>query len=180
MSRIAKNPVTLPAGVTATLHEQALNVQGAKGTLELDIHADVEVSQLDSQLTFAARNDGKFAVAMSGTTRALVNNMVIGVSEGFTKTLLLQEDRELNAFFVQGRDNYRVPLLANPKKSLLTRIILKQYHDENHDASPALVQALVYKRFYVMGGAAAYIKNLKKKYMTFPLLVSLLYKRKFC
>ena len=79
------------------------------------------------------------------------------------KTLLLQEDRELNAFFVQGRDNYRVPLLANPKKSLLTRIILKQYHDENHDASPALVQALVYKRFYVMGGAAAYIKNLKKK-----------------
>jgi large subunit ribosomal protein L6 len=41
-------------------------------------------------LTFAARNDSKFAVAMSGTTRALVNNMVSGVSEGFTKTLLLQ------------------------------------------------------------------------------------------
>ena len=79
------------------------------------------------------------------------------------QTLLLQKDQQHSVFYVQGRDNYRVPLLANPKKSQLTRIILKQFHDENHDASPALVQALVYKRFYVMGGAAAYIKNLKKR-----------------
>ena len=79
------------------------------------------------------------------------------------QTLLLQEDEEHNVFYVQGRDKYKVPLLANPKKSQLTRIILKQFHDENHDASPALVQALVYKRFYVMGGAAAYIKNLKRR-----------------
>ena len=79
------------------------------------------------------------------------------------QTLLLQEDREHKVFYVQGRGNYRVPLLANPKKSQLTRIILKQFHDENHGASPALVQALAYKRFYVMGGAAAYIKSLKKR-----------------
>ncbi|MDP6189526.1 MAG: 50S ribosomal protein L6 [Gammaproteobacteria bacterium] len=90
MSRVAKSPVALPAGVTATLSGQALNVKGAKGALDLDIHTDVEVNQVDSQLTFAARNDSKFAVAMSGTIRALVNNMVVGVSEGFTRTLLLQ------------------------------------------------------------------------------------------
>ena len=79
------------------------------------------------------------------------------------QTLLLQEDQKHNVFYVQGRAGYRVPLLANPKKSTLTRIVLKQFHDENHDASPALVQALVYKRFYVIGGAAAYIKSLKKR-----------------
>ena len=79
------------------------------------------------------------------------------------QTLLLQEDQKHNVFYVQGRAGYRVPLLANPKKSTLTRIVMKQFHDENHDASPALVQALVYKRFYVMGGAAAYIKSLKKR-----------------
>lgn len=90
MSRVAKSPVALPAGVTVTLNGQALNVKGAKGALDLDIHADVEVNQADNELTFAARNDSKFAVAMSGTTRALVNNMVSGVSEGFSKTLLLQ------------------------------------------------------------------------------------------
>jgi large subunit ribosomal protein L6 len=90
MSRVAKSPVALPAGVTATLSGQALNVKGAKGALDLAIHADVEVSQADNELTFAARNDSKFAVAMSGTTRSLVNNMVSGVSEGFSKTLLLQ------------------------------------------------------------------------------------------
>ena len=90
MSRVAKSPVALPSGVTVTLNGQALNVKGAKGALDLDVHAEVEVNQADNELTFAARNDSKFAVAMSGTTRALVNNMVVGVSEGFTKTLLLQ------------------------------------------------------------------------------------------
>ncbi|MCP4879775.1 MAG: 50S ribosomal protein L6 [Gammaproteobacteria bacterium] len=90
MSRVAKSPVALPAGVTATLSGQALNVKGAKGALDLEVHADVEINQVDNELTFAARNDSKFSVAMSGTTRSLVNNMVTGVSEGFSKTLLLQ------------------------------------------------------------------------------------------
>ncbi len=90
MSRVAKSPVALPSGVTVTLNGQALNVKGAKGSLDLDVHTEVEVNQADNELTFAARNDSKFALAMSGTTRALVNNMVVGVSEGFTKTLLLQ------------------------------------------------------------------------------------------
>ncbi len=90
MSRVAKSPVALPAGVTATLSGQALNVKGAKGALDLEVHADVEIDQVDNELTFAARNDSKFSVAMSGTTRSLVNNMVTGVSEGFSKTLLLQ------------------------------------------------------------------------------------------
>ena len=90
MSRVARNPVALPAGVTATLNGNSLNIKGAKGALDLAIHNEVEVKQVDSGLVFAPRTGSKFAVAMSGTTRSLVNNMVIGVSEGFSKTLTLQ------------------------------------------------------------------------------------------
>jgi large subunit ribosomal protein L6 len=90
MSRVAKSPVALPAGVTATLNGRALNIKGVKGTLDMAIDTNVEVQQEDKMLTFSACNDSKQAVAMSGTTRALVNNMVTGVSQGFSKTLLLQ------------------------------------------------------------------------------------------
>lgn len=90
MSRVAKSPVALPSGVTVTINGRDLTVKGGKGSMGLVIHNDVEVDQADSILTFGARNNSKLAIAMSGTTRALVNNMVSGVANGFTKTLLLQ------------------------------------------------------------------------------------------
>jgi len=90
MSRVAKSPVALPAGVTVTLNGQSMTVKGGKGSMDLAIHNDVEVNQDENVLTFGARNNSKQSIAMSGTTRALVNNMVAGVSVGFTKTLLLQ------------------------------------------------------------------------------------------
>ena len=90
MSRVAKNPVALPTGVTVTIDGRDLTVKGSKGSLDLVIHQDVEVNQADKQITFGARNNSKLAIAMSGTTRALVNNMVTGVANGFAKTLLLQ------------------------------------------------------------------------------------------
>ncbi|WP_369600956.1 50S ribosomal protein L6 [Hahella sp. SMD15-11] len=89
MSRVAKNPVTLPAGVTVKLEGGVIEVKGAKGALSMNIHSDVEIEQVDNTLTFKARNGGKQANAMAGTTRALVNNMVTGVSQGFEKKLQL-------------------------------------------------------------------------------------------
>ena len=88
MSRVAKNPVKLPQGVEIKLDGQALSVKGAKGTLELNLHPTVEVVQEDGELRFAARA-GSPNMAMAGTTRALVNNMVIGVSQGFERKLQL-------------------------------------------------------------------------------------------
>ena len=76
------------------------------------------------------------------------------------QSLLVQENRVRKTFKVRGRSGYCVPLLANPKKSRLTRVVLKQYHDENHCTSPANIQALLFKDFYVMGGAVSYIKKL--------------------
>jgi len=90
MSRIANNPVALPSGVEVKLDGQSISVKGGKGTLEMSIHGDVAVNQSDAELTFAARNQSKQARALSGTTRALVNNMIIGVTNGFERRLQLQ------------------------------------------------------------------------------------------
>ncbi|QVM86605.1 50S ribosomal protein L6 [Pseudomonas lalucatii] len=89
MSRVAKNPVKLPSGVEINLAGQQLSVKGAKGTLELKVHSSVEVVQEADELRFAARNGDQQTRAMAGTTRALVNNMVIGVSAGFERKLQL-------------------------------------------------------------------------------------------
>ena len=89
MSRVAKNPVKLPAGVEVKLAGQQLSVKGAKGTLELNVHPSVEVLQDAGELRFAARNGDQQSRAMAGTTRALVNNMVVGVSQGFERKLQL-------------------------------------------------------------------------------------------
>ena len=86
------------------------------------------------------------------------------------KSYLVREDKQQKIFYVQGRSGYRVPILANPRRSRLTRVILKQFHDDNHGSSPATVQALLLKEFYVMGGAAAYIKKIQERCLRCRLL----------
>ena len=87
MSRIGKNPVAIPAGVDVALAGQMLNVSGAKGKLSLPISPEVTASIADGAVTITPNDESKRARAMWGTTRALVNNMVTGVSAGFTRTL---------------------------------------------------------------------------------------------
>tara|TARA_B110000503_G_scaffold70563_1_gene109726 strand:- start:207 stop:740 length:534 start_codon:yes stop_codon:yes gene_type:complete len=87
MSRVANNPVELPKGVEVSLFGSEISVKGAKGTLAMSVNSNVEIKQGDNVLTFAAVSQDAFARAMSGTTRALVNNMVTGVSQGFEKKL---------------------------------------------------------------------------------------------
>jgi len=89
MSRIANNPVTIPSGVDFSMNGQAIVVKGPKGQLEFTAHAEVEVVQDDSQIRFSARTGSKLSNALSGTTRALVSNMVTGVSTGFERKLTL-------------------------------------------------------------------------------------------
>ncbi|ARB03810.1 50S ribosomal protein L6 [Neisseria lactamica] len=89
MSRVAKKPVTVPAGVEVKFGTDALVIKGKNGELSFPLHSDVAIELNDGKLTFAAKNDSKQANAMSGTARALVDNMVKGVSEGFEKKLQL-------------------------------------------------------------------------------------------
>jgi large subunit ribosomal protein L6 len=87
MSRIANAPVAIPAGVQLNLDGQKISVKGPKGELRISAHDLVEVEQQDGRVRVRSRRDSKDAVALAGTTRALVNNMVRGVTQGFEKRL---------------------------------------------------------------------------------------------
>ncbi len=89
MSRIANNPVKIPTGVELKLSGQDVAVKGAKGSLQMTVHPSVEISQEEGELRFAARNGDQQSRALAGTMRALVSNMVTGVSEGFERKLQL-------------------------------------------------------------------------------------------
>jgi large subunit ribosomal protein L6 len=89
MSRVAKMPVTVPAGVDVTMNEQHISVKGAGGQLSVANNALVKVVRQADTLTFEAANESREANAMSGTLRQLVNNMVVGVTKGFEKKLSL-------------------------------------------------------------------------------------------
>lgn len=89
MSRVAKSPITLPSGVTVKKSEQSLSVKGPKGEMEMEIHPSIDVSEEENSLKVAPKNEDKATWAMAGTMRALVNNMVTGVSQGFEKKLQL-------------------------------------------------------------------------------------------
>ena len=90
MSRIANNPVTLPNGVEVALSPSEISVKGGKGSLTMRVHELVAIEQDESALKFGTKSGDRKATALAGTTRSLVNNMVIGVSEGFTRELQLQ------------------------------------------------------------------------------------------
>ena len=89
MSRIANNPIPVPAGVEIKLSGQDLNVKGGKGQLSMRLSDLVTIEQEDNQLKVGS-NGEKQSVAIAGTTRSIVNNMVVGVSTGWEKKLTLQ------------------------------------------------------------------------------------------
>ncbi len=90
MSRVAKKPVTLPSGVEATVSDSQVSIKGSKGTLSLDLHADVQVVLDDGALNIKARREERSAMAIAGTTRALLANMIQGVSAGYERKLELR------------------------------------------------------------------------------------------
>ncbi len=87
MSRIGKKPVVVPAGVTAKVDGQRILVKGAKGQLEFLVPDDVSVVHQDNEIKVDPRNDTKRARALWGTSRAQVNSIVQGVTQGFEKKL---------------------------------------------------------------------------------------------
>ncbi len=87
MSRIGKKPVVVPAGVTAKVDGQLVSVKGSKGQLEFLVPDDVTVVHQDNAIKVDPRNDTKRARALWGTSRARVNNLVVGVTTGFEKKL---------------------------------------------------------------------------------------------
>lgn len=89
MSRVGKLPVVIPQGVDVAIEKEVVKVKGAGGNMSLSRHALVQIENKDGKITFSPADDSREANAMSGTMRQLVNNMVVGVSQGFEKKLSL-------------------------------------------------------------------------------------------
>jgi len=87
MSRIGNNPISIPGGVEIKLDGQMMRAKGPKGELSLDVHPLVTIGQEEAELKFKAVNSTKESRALSGTMRALAQNIVTGVSDGFEKKL---------------------------------------------------------------------------------------------
>ncbi|MBK1674433.1 50S ribosomal protein L6 [Ectothiorhodospira shaposhnikovii] len=89
MSRVAKNPIALPKGVDVSISSESISVKGPKGNIAFPANPNVEIAQEEGVLTFKPANNDTRHNAMAGTMRAVVNNMVVGVSEGFQRKLEL-------------------------------------------------------------------------------------------
>ena len=87
MSRIDKAPITVPSGVDVTISGRTVSVKGPKGTLSRDIPGEIVVAKEDSTIVVSRPNDERQNRAMHGLTRTLINNMIIGVTDGFAKEL---------------------------------------------------------------------------------------------
>ncbi|EUJ18439.1 50S ribosomal protein L6 [Listeria aquatica] len=89
MSRIGKKPITIPAGVTVTLDGNKATVKGPKGELVREFNPEIKIEIEGSEINVSRPSDNKNHRALHGTTRAVLNNMVVGVSEGYEKSLEL-------------------------------------------------------------------------------------------
>ena len=134
MSRVAKNPVEIPKGVEVSVSANEISIKGSKGTLSMPVDRSVAIAKEGEKITFAARDGSKHANAMSGTTRALVKNMVTGVSQGFQKKLSLvgvgfraaAQGKTLNLTLGYSHPvNYSLPEGVTAETPSQTEIILK-------------------------------------------------------
>ena len=89
MSRIGNKPVVIPAGVTVDLKDNAVTVKGPKGELSYTFNQNISLEQREGEVVFTRPDDSKENKTIHGTTRAVFNNMVVGVTEGFQKELEL-------------------------------------------------------------------------------------------
>ena len=89
MSRVAKNPIPVPSGVEVSFDGNLVKVAGSKDKMEFLIPASVSANHADDVITISYDEESSQSTALAGTTRSLIHNMIIGVTEGYTKTLIL-------------------------------------------------------------------------------------------
>lgn len=134
MSRIAKQPVALAKGASADLKGRALTIKGPKGSLSLDVNPEAEVVVDGSTISVSARSGSRFANAIAGTSRALISNMVRGVTAGFERKLELvgvgyraqAQGQKVNLTLGFSHPiEYRVPEGVSVETPSLTEIVVR-------------------------------------------------------
>jgi large subunit ribosomal protein L6 len=150
MSRVAKSPVTIPAGVTVIINGQDVQVKGAKGELSTLLHNLVAVVQEGTELKLSPREDSQAAWMQAGTARAVLNNLVIGVSAGFERRLQLigvgykaaAKGKVLNlALGFSHPVDYNLPEGVTAETPTPTEIILKSVNKQLLGQAAANVRA---------------------------------------
>ena len=150
MSRLTRSPIPLPQGVEVTIDGQQITVKGTKGILEHQAHPAVEVVRENGSLMCKPVAGAVNASAMTGTTRALINNMVIGVSEGFKRRLQLvgvgyraqMKGSELNlALGYSHPIDFSVPEGINIETPTLTEIIVSGIDKQQVGQAAAEIRA---------------------------------------
>lgn len=150
MSRVAKSPVTIPAGVTVTINGQDVQVKGAKGELSTVLHDLVAIAQEGTELKLSPREDSQAAWMQAGTARAVMSNLVIGVSAGFERRLQLigvgykaaAKGKVLNlALGFSHPVDYNLPEGVTAETPTPTEIILKSVNKQLLGQAAANVRA---------------------------------------
>ncbi|MCI4463437.1 MAG: 50S ribosomal protein L6 [Caldisericum sp.] len=122
MSRIGKMPIPIPQGVTVNILDgNVVEVKGPKGTLKREFHPDMKIEIVDNSIVVKRNSDKPFYKALHGTTRALLNNMVVGVTNGFSKRLIINEKTykgEVKGRKVQFELGYSHPILMDIPEGL--------------------------------------------------------------
>lgn len=142
MSRIGKQPIPIPKGVTVSIKKNEVTVKGSKGTITQDFNPDITIEENDGELNVSRPTDMRHHRALHGLTRALVSNMVTGVSEGFEKRLVItgvgyraeMNGKNLKLFLGFSHDVEIVPTetiaFDVPKESRGTIIIITGIHKQ--------------------------------------------------
>lgn len=134
MSRIAKKPIELPSGVEFNINGSEVSAKGPKGNLSLTLHEAVNLTQEDNVLTLSPRDDRQSSLAVTGTMRSLVSNIVEGVVNGFEKKLLLvgvgyrpqAQGKQLNlSLGLSHPVNYQVPEGIEIETPAATEIVVR-------------------------------------------------------
>ena len=127
MSKIGKKPVEIPQGVTVEVRDDEVIVKGPKGELRRKYKPEfVEISVEDGKVIVKAKGDRKRYRAMHGTTRAIINNMVIGVTKGFSKTLIVKGMGYKVAQKGKGVDiqvGYSHPVIYEPPEGITLKVV---------------------------------------------------------
>jgi len=90
MSRVGKKPIPIPENVKVNVDNNIIKVEGSRGAIKRKFHPDIEVFVADNEIRVKKKSEGKFFSSLHGLTRALINNMVVGVTEGYQKVLIIE------------------------------------------------------------------------------------------